>query len=170
MTARVGAGLLWASTLVALADGSTRVGALTLGLAAIAATGIAIAGRGRPAAGVSVLALVVCSWASASGLVPQVFPWDDLEHALLAFGFCWFLGDLIAPSSDVRWLVGAAAFGLTMAAGATWEVVEWTVDQALGTHMSPSDADTVTDLLADLIGAGTAAVVGRSARGTKITR
>lgn len=151
-------GGLWASGALVLAIGDP-VGALVLGLTALPATTIAIIGARRPAAAFVTVMLVLSAWASASGWVPQVFPWDDVEHLLLAFGCCWFVGDALRDVTAPRPLVVVAAFGVTMACAVVWEVIEWTADQILNTNLSPSDADTVGDLIAGLAGSASAAMV-----------
>lgn len=149
---------LWASAGLALAFGDP-VGALVLGLAALPATAIAAIAAYRWSAAFVTTMLLLSAWASASGRVPQVFPWDDLEHALLAFGCCWFVGDALRAVRAPSALIVAAALGATMVFAVTWEIVEWTADQMLNTNLSPSDADTIGDLVAGLIGASAASRV-----------
>jgi VanZ family protein len=155
-------GLLWASGIVILVGRRDGSGALLLALVAMPATAIALVDGRRRTATLLVAVLALCSCASASGLVPQHWPWDKLEHALLAFTFCCWIGDRLRDVPAPVWLSVAAAVGLTMTCAAAWEVVEWLADGVAGTNFSPSDADTVTDLIADLIGSaiGGAFLVG----------
>jgi CheY-like chemotaxis protein len=173
--ARSLAALLWAGAAVLLVGRHDRSGAVLLALAALPATAIAVVDDGRRTAALLVGVLALCAWASASGLVPQHRPWDDLEHALLAFAFCCWLGDRLRGVSAPAWLALAAAVGLTMTCAATWEVVEWLADRVASTRFSPSDADTVTDLIADLAGSAFAAawalaVTARRAPGLQAAR
>ncbi len=149
---------LWGGGALALALGDP-VGALVLALAALPATAIAAIGAQRRSAAFVTLTLMLAAWASASGLVPQTFPWDDVEHALLAFGCCWFVGDELGRVRAPRALVVVAALGITMTFAVLWEIVEWSADQALGTNLSPSDADTVGDLISGLAGAAIASML-----------
>jgi hypothetical protein len=155
---RIGAAALWTSAAILLID-SDGDGALVLALAALPATAIALAIPHRRAGGFVVIALVASALASATGRVAQVFPWDDIEHALLALSFCWLLIDLLRPVAAPWWLIASAAVGVTLTCSIAWEVVEWVADQALNTRMSPSDADTIGDLVADLLGCGAAIAV-----------
>lgn len=43
-------------------------------------------------------------------------------------------------------------FALGLAVGALWEVLEWTSDGVLGSHLSQGNTDTVGDLIADASG------------------
>jgi hypothetical protein len=151
------AAALWVSAAAALAYGDP-VGALVLGLAALPATVIAALAAGRRAASFVTAVLLLSAWASASGVVPQVFPWDDVEHALLAFGCCWVVGDALRTVPAPRRLVVLAALGATMTFAVVWEIVEWSADQLLDTNLSPSAADTIGDLAAGLIGSAIAAL------------
>jgi CheY-like chemotaxis protein len=146
------AALLWSGAVAILVGRHDGSGALLLALAALPATAIVVLDDGRRTAALLVAALALCAFASATGLVPQHLPWDDLEHAVLAFAFCCWLGDRLADVPAPVWLSVAAAVGLTMTCAAAWEIVEWTADRAVGTNFSPSDADTVTDLAAGAIG------------------
>ena len=152
MIARIGVVLMWVSAGVAVLL-ANPVGGLVIGLAALPATAAALLAARRCAAGVLVVTLCASSWASASGVVPQTFPWDDIEHALLAFGCCWLVGDLLYPVLTSRGLVIATAVAVTMICAVIWEVVEWATDQMLGTNLSPGSTDTITDLFAGLVGA-----------------
>jgi hypothetical protein len=146
------AGLLWATSIVILVGRRDGSGALLLALVAMPAAAIALVDDGRRTATLLVAVLALCASASASGLVPQHWPWDNLEHALLAFAFCCWIGDRLRDAPAPVWLSVAAAIGLTMTCAAAWEVVEWVADRVAGTNFSPSDADTVTDLIADFLG------------------
>lgn len=95
--------------------------------------------------------------------------YDKLTHlvssatvALLAFS----LAALAGHRGDVRLTKPAIIVFIlasTLAAGAVWEIYEFVVDQVFGTNLQLGNADTMWDLIMDLIGAvivaGFAAVV-----------
>lgn len=60
------------------------------------------------------------------------------------------------PQDDTRGRhylgIAVVTVALGLAVGALWEMVEWGADQLVGSNLSKSDTDTVTDLMAD--GAG----------------
>ncbi|HWC27862.1 MAG TPA: hypothetical protein VG474_14830 [Solirubrobacteraceae bacterium] len=60
-----------------------------------------------------------------------------------------------------------AVFALGLAAGALWEIFEWTSDGLFGSNLSEGNADTVGDLIADALGslAGGALMVLWAKRG-----
>ena len=143
---------LWLGALAFAAAGG-RAGALVLALSAVPATAIVILDHGGRTTVAVVAVLTAAAWGSASSVVAQRWPWDKLEHLLLALCFCRWLGDR-PETVNARWrMVAAAAVGVTMACAVAWEIVEWLTDRVAGTHMSPSAADTLTDLLAGLVGA-----------------
>ncbi len=85
--------------------------------------------------------------------------YDKLTHfvssitiALLAF----FVAILAEHHGDIRLTDPAILtfiMTLTLAAGATWEICEFTVDQAFGTSLQQGNTDTMIDLIVDLAGA-----------------
>jgi hypothetical protein len=84
--------------------------------------------------------------------------YDKLAHlvasvtvALLAF----FLALLAERRGEIR-LTGPAIavfiLASTLAAGAAWEIYEFTVDQVFGTNLQFGNTDTMSDLIVDLVG------------------
>lgn len=85
--------------------------------------------------------------------------YDKLTHfvssvtiAILAF----FVAILVEQHGDIR-LTNPAVLTfivtLTLAAGATWEIGEFTADQVFGTNLQQGNTDTMVDLIIDLAGA-----------------
>lgn len=90
--------------------------------------------------------------------------YDKLTHlvssatvALLAF----FLAVLAEHRGDLRLTRTAIIIFIlvsTLAAGAIWEIYEFVADQVFGTDLQHGNADTMMDLIVDLIGAAIAAL------------
>lgn len=85
--------------------------------------------------------------------------YDKLTHlvssvtvALLAF----FAAVLAEHQGDIRLTRAAIVIFIltfTLAAGAAWEIYEFTFDQTLGTDLQHGNTNTMVDLIVDLIGA-----------------
>jgi hypothetical protein len=132
----------------------------------------------RPFEGALLVGLSLQAVGGAFGLFRPDFGWDILVHTVLtgAAAPCAYLalvriGALPDPSApevpenhDVGVLLITAALG--MALGATWEIVEGTSDQLLGTSLVRSSLDTTIDLIANAMGAvvGGAALVSWARR------
>lgn len=90
--------------------------------------------------------------------------YDKLTHflssttiALLAF----FVAILAEHYGDIRLTDPAVLtfiMTLTLAAGATWEICEFIVDQVFGTNLQLGNTDTMADLIVDLAGAATVTI------------
>lgn len=93
--------------------------------------------------------------------------WDVLLHGgsalgigLIAFVILLMLyqGEKITARPVV---ISFFAFSFAVAIGALWEIVEFTIDQFLGTNLQKSGlVDTMWDLIVDVAGAAVAAVSG----------
>jgi hypothetical protein len=104
---------------------------------------------------------------SARDLYDRIWWWDLFVHAnsgLLVglLGFIWAF--LLFYFNRVRARPGFVllfAVALAMLVGSVWEILEYALDQLLGWNMQRSGlVDTMWDLIADLVGALTAAVIG----------
>lgn len=82
--------------------------------------------------------------ATAVGVYDHVGWWDDVAHTVLPALLLGVLAARLAP---------AAAFAAVVAVGASWELVELSVDAVLGTHLSLGAGDTALDLACDVAGA-----------------
>ncbi len=93
--------------------------------------------------------------------------WDIVMHGGSALGFgligvifalFLFEGDRYAAPP---WALSLIAFSFAVTIGAVWEIFEFGMDQTFGLNMQKSGlVDTMTDLVVDAAGAGTAALVG----------
>ncbi len=93
--------------------------------------------------------------------------WDIVMHAGSAMGF-GFIGVIFAlflfegdRYAAPPWALSLIAFSFAVTIGALWEIFEFAMDQIFGLDMQKSGlVDTMTDLIVDAAGAGTAALVG----------
>ena len=90
------------------------------------------------------------------GLFEEVAPYDELEHAFMAFSvslafFFLFYGGAVPRRRAVATATSVFTLGVTV--GALWEVFEWVV--GIGGGLS----DTISDLVVDSVGALAAALV-----------
>ena len=93
--------------------------------------------------------------------------WDGMLHlgSALGFGIIGFLlafmlfeGDRYAAPA---WALALIAFSFAVTIGAVWEIFEFGVDYAFGLNMQESGlADTMGDLIVDVIGASVGAGAG----------
>ncbi len=111
-----------------------------------------------------VLAMALTGWGEALRLY-DALPWyDNLVHFLVpmlgapvVYVAMARLDVLPDPKDEThgRHYVGifvvTLSFGLAI--GAVWEIVEWSSDRVLGSHLSLGNADTIGDLVADGLGA-----------------
>jgi hypothetical protein len=106
--------------------------------------------------GFAIVALCFAIAAVESGLLlnaDAVVPgWDKPIHALCAFGVVL----ITTPRRERRRLGFVAA----VAAGIGWEVVQFSVDPFQGHEPAIYAVDTITDLLADAVGAALAMRLG----------
>lgn len=90
--------------------------------------------------------------------------YDKLAHLIASatVGLVAFFIALFAEHrGDIRLTGGAIIVFIltaTLAAGVIWEIYEFTVDQVFGTNLQFGNADTMSDLIADLVGGTIAAV------------
>ncbi|CUH40452.1 hypothetical protein JSE7799_03184 [Jannaschia seosinensis] len=104
----------------------------------------------------------------------ETFVWWDLAlHAVSA----WILsivGMGLAllptaggPARSPVWILATLAFSFSMTVGAIWEVMEFGLDQTIGTNTQTTGlVDTMWDIVANLAGAVLGAVVGHVAAAT----
>jgi len=103
----------------------------------------------------------------------KYFWWDTVLHASsgLAFAIVGFLAlYLIANSSTLRvnpWTIAIFSFCFSLAIGAVWEILEFTLDQMFGLNLQAGSLgqvnslfDTMKDLIADACGALIASLLG----------
>ena len=90
--------------------------------------------------------------------------YDKLTHlvssvtvALLAF-FAAILADHQGDLRLTRPAIIIFILIFTLAAGAAWEIYEFTCDQVFGTNLQHGNTDTMVDLIVDLIGAAIVAI------------
>lgn len=93
--------------------------------------------------------------------------WDVALHGGSALGFglmgvvfalFLFEGDRYAAPP---WALSLIAFSFAVTIGAVWEIFEFAMDQIFGLNMQKSGLiDTMWDLIVDVIGAGTGAIIG----------
>jgi hypothetical protein len=111
-----------------------------------------------------VLALTLQSWGEALGLYDSITWFDNVVHFSLPFFAAPTLYialarlDVVPDPKDethTRHYVGIAlvAFALGVALGGSWEIVEWSSDNTLGTSLQIDNDDTIGDLIADSLGA-----------------
>jgi hypothetical protein len=165
-----------ALALIAAAQG--RLGEAAIVLALVAAMLLPrLLGIPRPFEGALVVGLTLQALGGLFGWFRPDFGYDILVHTVLtgASAACAYLalarlGALPDPTQprtdnhDLGLLLVTAALG--MALGATWEIVEGTSDELLGTSLVRSSLDTTVDLTANAIGAfaGGAALVSWARR------
>lgn len=138
-------------------------GAAVLGALGVATLLARVVDLPRPYDAGFVAAMSLEGWGEAFGLFDTISWFDKVVHVcvpLLTAPVVYVglarLQVLPDPSDDTRGrhylgiAVVTVALGLTV--GALWEMVEWGADQLVGSNLSKSDTDTVTDLMAD--GAG----------------
>jgi hypothetical protein len=105
-------------------------------------------------------------WGDALGLYEKIGFYDLIVHSLASFFFAPVLYILFARAevlADLKQVTTAhhfvgvfvATLALGLAAGAVWEMTEYTSDHFFGTKLARSERDTATDLMVD--GAGAAA-------------
>lgn len=106
-----------------------------------------------------VLALFIHIVGSFSGFYDNLPGWDHLTHAMsasliAALGFIVvvsidkYADSIYLPQAFLAFLIVM----LTMAVGVIWELMEFIVDMATGSHLQYSLHDTMRDLLFDTIG------------------
>lgn len=94
--------------------------------------------------------------------------WDAVLHACAGAGLTFFgfmLLSLMHERSELRsttFLIAFSAFSISMTGAVLWEVYEFFVDALIGPDpaMQPSNTDTMTDLVAAIIGGAVVSVWG----------
>ena len=140
-------------------------GAVNVGVAAAAVVGVRFLRLPRlfDLAFIAVMALT--GWGEALRFYDRFAHYDVLVHFLVPL-----LGapvvyialarlDTLPDPSDARGsrrhLAGifVVTLALGLAIGAAWEVLEWTLDEVLGSELTGGESDTIGDLVADTVGA-----------------
>ena len=120
----------------------------------------------------TVTTLLLAEWADGYEAVPVL---DTALHALSATVLSVLgMGIAITVTGGGKpavswWVLGVLAFGFAMMVGAMWEILEFTLDQLFGTVTQESALDTMTDIVANAVGAtwgAWASVRAASGRGT----
>ena len=120
----------------------------------------------------TVTTLLLAEWADGYEAVPVL---DTALHALsatvlsvLGMGLAFTVTGGGKPAVS-WWVLGVLAFGFAMMVGAMWEILEFTLDQVFGTVTQENALDTMTDIVANAVGAtwgAWASVRAMSGRGT----
>lgn len=154
----VGVGAIAALTVLALLSLEASPSLVPLGVGLAAAIVLAVRTAWVPSLFnlVFVLTLLVDGAGFAWGLFEAVLPYDEISHGLTAMALTLAAGfPVYRPLADGGGAPRVAAFllalfSLGMTAGAAWEVFEWYVGIEMSLH------DTITDLVADALGAAIA--------------
>lgn len=154
----------WAGVLIYLILGQTAAG-LVLAVVAVFVTVLAVAAAGDPPTAALAVAVAVSAGGSATGLIPQVSPWDKVEHGSVAFLLVLALDrqlvrrDAVTALVANRKLMTLLAWGSTLALAVVWEILETASDRLAGTDYSLGMFDTLGDLAVVLLGASIAALI-----------
>lgn len=110
-----------------------------------------------------IAAMTLTGWGSALHFYGNWGPYDNVVHLLfplfivpvayillVRLGVLPELRDLQQPHHQLGFFL--IAFAIGMAFGATWEVIEWALDQWTGTHRVKDAADTANDLISTVFG------------------
>jgi hypothetical protein len=156
-------GVFVVGAVVLAAAGSS--GALPLAVAAAAVIGVRFLDLPRPFDLAFILAMALTGWGEALRLYDRFGYYDVFVHFLVPlFGApCVYIAlarlDTLPDPADAtgskRHLTGifVVTLALGLAIGAVWEILEWSSDQTLGSHLSLGEQDTIGDLVADGAGA-----------------
>jgi hypothetical protein len=112
------------------------------------------------------LAFGLTGWGDALGLYERIGFYDLIVHSFASFFIAPVLYILLARAEvlvDLRQVrtahhyvgVFVTTLALGLAAGAVWEMAEYTSDHYIGSNLARTERDTATDLMVD--GAGAAA-------------
>lgn len=100
------------------------------------------------------------------GLYEQYVWWDTLTHltgsaVIGMLGFFTVFSFYKTGKIHITYVMaGAFIFLTTVAVGGLWEIVEFTMDNTLGTHNQADNVDTNTDLIWDTVAALIVAITG----------
>jgi hypothetical protein len=103
---------------------------------------------------------------TVGGFYTSYWWWDSLLHmgSGVALGFIGFL--ILYTLQQQRRLIATPywlsifAFSFAVALGTTWEIFEFTLDVLFGMKMQDSGYDTMSDLIADAVGAIVSVTIG----------
>lgn len=155
---------LWVGAVAYFLAGTTA-GALLLAVLGVSTTILALTRCGR-AGGLLAVAIAVSAWGSVTGLIPQVSPWDKVEHGVGGLLLLLVLVEQLRRVGSVwppRRLVAVAWLAM-VAVAVVWEGLESLSDRVVATNLSLGPADTVGDLVADIAGGSLAALAELLAR------
>jgi hypothetical protein len=110
-----------------------------------------------------IAAMTLTGWGSALHFYGNWGPYDNVVHLLfplfivpvayillVRLGVLPELGDLQQPHHQLGFFL--IAFAIGMAFGASWEAIEWVLDQWTGEHRVRDAADTANDLISTVFG------------------
>ncbi len=114
------------------------------------------------------VAAVLNAFGFAFNFYTRLWLYDEAAHAFTVFSltlalFFLFYRDQVPE----RGALATAVFTFGMAAGALWELVEWTTGLVLGVRVNSGLDDAMTDLLANGAGALVAALLALAVRGAR---
>jgi hypothetical protein len=138
-------------------------GAVVLGVAGVVAWLVRFALLPRVYDLCVVLALTLQAWGEALHLYDSISWFDNVVHFAVPFfgGPTLYIVlarlDIVPDLKDAptrHHYVGIAtvAFALGVALGGLWEIVEWGIDNTLGSNLQLGNDDTIGDLIADSLG------------------
>jgi uncharacterized membrane protein HdeD (DUF308 family) len=117
-----------------------------------------------------IVAMTAIAWGTALSLYGDYFFYDNVVHSVSPFCYSPVLYislvrlDVLPDPARVHSVsrragIFISTLALGMAVGAGYEVVEWSSDKLLGTHLVKSIDDTGSDLLEDTCGSLAAAIL-----------
>lgn len=112
----------------------------------------------REAAWLPVAVLLSFAFAASAFRLYVLYPWLDMPtHFAGGIAVTHFFRVAVVNAQDavgrIRPVVRSLlSLGLTMLAAVAWEILEYSLDAALGTTMNRGVADTLSDLLFGLLG------------------
>ncbi len=153
---------VWAGALIYLILAQTAA-TLVLGIVAVFVTALAMAAADDPAAAALAVAVALSAGGSATGVIPQVSPWDKIEHGCVALLITLTLDRQFARIKRAaglakRRLLTLLAWGATLVLVVVWEILETVSDRLAGTDYNLGIHDTLGDLAVALLGASIAAL------------
>ena len=114
------------------------------------------------------LAALLNAFGFAFNLYTRLWPYDEAAHAFTVFSLTLALFFLFYKDQvPERGALATAVFTFGMAAGALWELVEWTAGLVLGARVNSGLDDAMTDLLANGAGALVATFVALAVRSSR---
>jgi hypothetical protein len=156
-------GIFVAGAAILAASGES--GAIPLAVTAAAVVAVRFLDLPRAFDLAFILAMALTGWGEALRLYDRFGYYDVFVHSLVPlFGApCVYIAlarldtlpDPAEALGSTRHLAGifVVTLALGLAIGAVWEILEWTLDQTLGSNLSLGESDTIGDLVADGAGA-----------------